>query len=107
MVFQRRGDISPRRYWYHVLAMRARYGIRSIFLATDDQAVVEEARREAAAADIPLFTTVAGPPAGVPLWDIVLSRGTIDAPATAASVVDDLILLARCDARACGVDVGM
>ena len=83
-------------YWYHALAMRARggvqafisvarsppqarYGIRSVFLATDDPSVVDEARIAATAADLPLYAMLANPPASAgtappPLWDSARAR---------------------------------
>jgi hypothetical protein len=86
-------------YWYHALAMRvrrgvraffsvvsqwiilpqARYGIRSVFLATDDPSIVEEARIAATAAGMPLYAMVANPPASAgtappPLWDSAFPR---------------------------------
>lgn len=94
-------------YWYHALAMRARYGIRSVFLATDDAAVLAEATEAAAAAGLPLFASAAAPPPATadapppPLWDNVLdgtSKRAVDAAAAAAGVVDDLAILSRCDA---------
>ena len=42
---------------------QARYGIRSVFLATDDPSVVDEARIAATAADLPLYAMLANPPA--------------------------------------------
>lgn len=92
------------RYWYHVLAMRARYGIKSVFLATDDPSIVAEARFAAEDAGLPLYASAAAPPPSSsssghpPLWDAVLSRRGFDAPGAAESVVDDLEILAGCDA---------
>ena len=83
-------------YWYHALAMRARggvqafisvarsspqarYGIRSVFLATDDPSVVDEARIAATTAGLPLYAMLANPPASAgtappPLWDSARPR---------------------------------
>lgn len=58
---------------------QARYGIRSVFLATDDPSVVEEARIAATAAGLPLYAMVANPPASTgtappPFWDSACPR---------------------------------
>ncbi|KAH8044444.1 hypothetical protein JL722_14693 [Aureococcus anophagefferens] len=65
----------------------AGYGVRSVFVATDDPSVVAEARAAGAAAGLPVLDGTAA-----------RARRSFDASAAASSVLDDVAILARCDA---------
>lgn len=80
-------------YWYHAGAMRERYGLRSLFVATDDHAIALEFRN-ASSVEFPIVVSVA--PGSEKLWDNILTQG--NHTTTALDIITDIAVLARGDA---------
>lgn len=89
-------------YWYHALAMTAKYNARSVFFATDDAALATRAAN-VSSPQLPVYVSHTQRNSEGVVWDTVLRNGhsggvQLDRTQTALDIIVDIALLAKTDA---------